>query len=288
MMSATATRGVRRPAIPARSFSALPSTRSTLGQRGPGSGSICAAQPVTTMRAPGFSRRARRMAWRAWRSASAVTAQVLTTTVSVEPRRGVAADDLAFVGVQPATEGERRRRSCRQRPDRCCRVKAVATGPGHQHVAVRRAIRWPARRRRPAPRPCGSVRPRRAAYQGGAGAGAAGQRQPGAALPHPQADAVRGEHLGEADIGALGKHRGVLQRRPDRRDRHGGEVGDEERRVRVAHRAGGRVGHRAPARSRCSVSASAGERDVAPVQARPAPCRRVTRPSARTWRAGRR
>src|ERR1051326_803693 len=29
------------------------------------------------IRAPGFSRRARRIAWRAWRSASAVTAQVL-------------------------------------------------------------------------------------------------------------------------------------------------------------------------------------------------------------------
>ena len=34
------------------------------------------------MRAPGRSRAARRIAWRAWRSASAVTAQVLTITVS--------------------------------------------------------------------------------------------------------------------------------------------------------------------------------------------------------------
>src|SRR3954465_6348942 len=37
------------------------------------------------MRAPGFSRRALRIAWRAWRSASAVTAQVLTMTASPRP-----------------------------------------------------------------------------------------------------------------------------------------------------------------------------------------------------------
>src|SRR5215510_13964839 len=37
------------------------------------------------MRALGFSRRALRIAWRAWRSASAVTAQVLTITASLNP-----------------------------------------------------------------------------------------------------------------------------------------------------------------------------------------------------------
>src|SRR5919109_2783100 len=37
------------------------------------------------MRAPGFSRRALRIAWRAWRSASAVTAQVLTMMASARP-----------------------------------------------------------------------------------------------------------------------------------------------------------------------------------------------------------
>src|SRR6266704_1342073 len=37
------------------------------------------------IRAWGCSRRARRIAWRAWRSASAVTAQVLTITVSSRP-----------------------------------------------------------------------------------------------------------------------------------------------------------------------------------------------------------
>src|SRR5687768_7479840 len=37
------------------------------------------------MRACGFSRRALRIAWRAWRSASAVTAQVLTMIASPRP-----------------------------------------------------------------------------------------------------------------------------------------------------------------------------------------------------------
>ena len=48
-------------------------------------GSIWAAQPVTISFAPGRSRRALRIAWRAWRTASPVTAQVLNTTASVRP-----------------------------------------------------------------------------------------------------------------------------------------------------------------------------------------------------------
>jgi len=48
-------------------------------------GAICAAQPVTMSFAPGRARRALRIAWRAWRSASAVTAQVLTMTASERP-----------------------------------------------------------------------------------------------------------------------------------------------------------------------------------------------------------
>jgi hypothetical protein len=60
----------------------LPTTASTSGIAANISGSTCAAQPVTTRRAPGRSRRSLRIAWRAWRTASLVTAQVLTTTVS--------------------------------------------------------------------------------------------------------------------------------------------------------------------------------------------------------------
>ena len=64
------------------SFSSLPSTRKTSGMLAKVLGSVCAAQPVTTMRAAGRSRLSFRMVCRAWRTASAVTAQVLITIVS--------------------------------------------------------------------------------------------------------------------------------------------------------------------------------------------------------------
>ncbi len=60
-------------------------TRSTSGMSANRSGSIWAAQPVTMTRACGLSRLSLRMACAAWRTASAVTAQVLTITVSQSP-----------------------------------------------------------------------------------------------------------------------------------------------------------------------------------------------------------
>ena len=60
-------------------FRLLPITTSTSGMRAKPSESICAAQPVTSTFAPGFSRRCLLIAWRDFRTASAVTAQVLTT-----------------------------------------------------------------------------------------------------------------------------------------------------------------------------------------------------------------
>ena len=66
-------------------FSSFPRTRPTFGSFANVSGSICAAQPVTTMRVSGRSRASLRMVCRACRTASAVTAQVLTTTVSASP-----------------------------------------------------------------------------------------------------------------------------------------------------------------------------------------------------------
>ena len=157
---------------------------------------------------------ARRIAWRAWRSASAVTAQVLTMMVSVEPAAGVAAHHLALVGVEPAAEGEDLDASCRDRPrGRCAPVKAVATGPV--------ISTWP------------SVAPfdlqlaavehdrRRGARSGRGGAAftsAAQAPEPQASVrPAPRSQTRRrmrsgAEHLGEADIGALGKQRVVLER----------------------------------------------------------------------------
>src|SRR6185369_9030303 len=90
MMSETAMRSLALPSamrwkLLASSFSELPSTWSTSGRLANFSGAICAAQPVTMILASGFSRLALRIAWRAWRSASAVTAQVLTMIASESP-----------------------------------------------------------------------------------------------------------------------------------------------------------------------------------------------------------
>ena len=82
MMSETRTRSVPRKAA-ASNFSRLPSTRATSGIAANVSGSICAAQPVTKIRASGRARFALRIAWRVWRTASLVTAQLLTMTRSL-------------------------------------------------------------------------------------------------------------------------------------------------------------------------------------------------------------
>ena len=85
MMSLTRMRAAVSSRAPGADFSALPSTRSTSGMAAKAAGSIWAAQPVTIRRAPGRSRRALRIACRACRTASPVTAQVLNTTASVRP-----------------------------------------------------------------------------------------------------------------------------------------------------------------------------------------------------------
>ena len=107
MMSVTGAAGASGAQVAGFSLSALPMTRSTPGSAAQAAGAIWAAQPVTMMRAPGLSRAARRIAWRAWRSASAVTAQVLTTMVSAwPPRVGQVAHGLGLVGIEPAAEGQ--------------------------------------------------------------------------------------------------------------------------------------------------------------------------------------
>ena len=70
-----------------RILSSLPTTRSTSAIRANIAGSVCAAQPVTTIRADGRSRFSRRIDCRACATASLVTAQLLMTMVSVSPAR---------------------------------------------------------------------------------------------------------------------------------------------------------------------------------------------------------
>jgi hypothetical protein len=59
-------------------LSRLPRTRATSGMAAKVSGSTCAAQPVTKISASGLERFALRIACRVWRTASLVTAQLLT------------------------------------------------------------------------------------------------------------------------------------------------------------------------------------------------------------------
>src|SRR5215472_2745616 len=93
------------------------------------------------MRAEGWRRRARRIAWRAWRSASAVTAQVLTMTASLRPAlaaaRRMSSDSNAFsrhpkVMISlPCIYSV-----CREqiRVERA--FEAYSGGPGHNHMPV--------------------------------------------------------------------------------------------------------------------------------------------------------
>ena len=70
-----------------------------------GCGSVCAAQPVTTICASGRSRLRRRILCRACRTASAVTAQVLTTMAFSTPALVAAVRITSeLVGVEPAAE----------------------------------------------------------------------------------------------------------------------------------------------------------------------------------------
>src|SRR5438132_3905243 len=174
------------------------------------------------MRASGCSRRARRIAWRACRSASAVTAQVLTMTALPSPapsaRRRIASLSAALrrqpkvmistpsIGsageqhiIEAALEGERRR-------------------PGHDHMTVLA----PMDVERPAvERDRGTAAGQAAAMAGdqrGTGAGAAGAGNADTALPDAQPDPVAIEHRCDADIGALRKQRVSFEARAEHRE----------------------------------------------------------------------
>ena len=94
----SAVRAVRQ-ASP-RILSSLPRTRWTSGMLANISGSVCAAQPVTTIRTSGRSRLSRRIDCRACATASLVTAQLLMTMVSLSPARSasrtITSDSKAF------------------------------------------------------------------------------------------------------------------------------------------------------------------------------------------------
>src|SRR5688572_28772402 len=146
------------------------------------------------MRACGFSRRALRIAWRAWRSASAVTAQVLTMMASLRPAA------LAWPRITSVSKALRRQpkvmslasgNGALQPSQVDLAAEALRPAAGHAYVVVGQ----PLDQQLAAIQHYGGAAPGQLAPrcrdQGGAGAAAAGLRNAGAALPHPHADAVR-------------------------------------------------------------------------------------------------
>src|SRR5262245_24085717 len=233
---------VRAQASPL-SFSLLPSTRSASAIAAKVCGSVCAAQPVTTIFADGRSRRRARMVCRACRTASAVTAQVLTTTVSLKPARSASrriTSDSAALSLQPKVttstpmgldspyRGEQRRIEAA--------AMLVFDWPGHQHMVVALA---PfdgkiAARQRDGNLPAGPREPR-GRNGGSAGRRAASLGEASAALPGANDDTIARGRGGECNVSPLREEPMVLKLRPDPAQIVGVRVVDPENRVRVAH-----------------------------------------------------
>src|SRR6202790_540649 len=215
------------------------------------------------IRAPGCSRRARRIAWRAWRSASAVTAQVLTMTASASPAPAAArritslsnalsrhpkvmisTPSIAPPGTAPPRIARSGIVSTGQEGSIDASLEGKGRRPGHHDVPAALfavalfAIRAPHDvefaavehdRRLPPGQPAAV-----GGNQGGAGAAAARPGEPGAALPDAQTQPLAVAHRRDPDIGALGKQLVVFETGAERGQINGIGIGDKKRRVRVA------------------------------------------------------
>ena len=160
------------------------------------------------------SRRSLRMSWRALRTASAVTAQVFTTTAFCRP------------ACRPVPSSPRfRRRSGGSRGlkiwARSCRLhKAVRQLP-KTHASLGRS----SRRHRRASQCAACRRPDQCAQcalsgracrrnSRGAGRGPRRQRDANAAFPHPHADVIGADDLRELHVGAFGIKRVMFNAAP--------------------------------------------------------------------------
>src|SRR5688500_17537111 len=158
------------------------------------------------MRACGFSRRALRIAWRAWRSASAVTAQVLTMMASLRPAA------LTWPRITSVSKALRRQpkvmsfvsgNGALQLGSVDLAAEALGPAAGHAHVIVGQPLdQQLAAIQHHGSAAAGQLAPG-CRDQGRAGATAAGLGDAGTALPHPHADALRTEDLRHFDIGAF-------------------------------------------------------------------------------------
>src|SRR5258708_6570592 len=234
----SATRAARQ-ASP-RILSSLPSTRSTSAMPANIPAWVCAAHPVTTVWAEGGSRFSRRIDCRACATTSLVTAQLLTTMVSVSPAlsacRAITSDSKALrrqpkVTISTLISGD----GGKQR-----RIEAAfileGRAPRHQHVVVALA---PfdgefAARKRDLDDAVGALQPGRR-HRGGAGRRAASLCQTGAALPGADGDVVAIDDMGQRDIGTLRENRVIFQKRPEAAEIVGVDVVDPEDRMRITH-----------------------------------------------------
>src|SRR5204863_7913161 len=167
------------------------------------------------MRAFGCSRRARRIAWRAWRSASAVTAQVLTITASRSPASAVSRRMTSLSKAlrrQPKVTistgviglpGEKRGIECA--------LEGKRGRPGHDDMAVLAPVDVEGPAIEHDAGPAAGQAAARCRDERRAGAGAAGAGDAGAAFPDAQADPGAIEDRCDTDIGALGKQLVVLE-----------------------------------------------------------------------------
>ena len=158
--AASATCAARHASL--RILSSLPITRSTSAICANIAGSICAAHPVTTMRAEGRSRLKRRIDCRVCATASLVTAQLLMMTTSSRPAssalRRMTSDSKALsrqpkvmtsTDIRPPTRTapDRRYLHIRIRPDRSSahdrRARAIRRS-GCRREARHGRCDWPA------------------------------------------------------------------------------------------------------------------------------------------------
>src|SRR5262245_50129894 len=234
-----AVRALRQASL--RILSSLPTTRSTSAMSANICACVCAAQPVTTIRASGRSRLRRRIDCRACATASLVTAQLLMTMVSERPAlsasRRITSDSNAFSRQPKVTisTGMISRDAGEQRRVEFALVFELG-GAGHQHMVVALAPFDVA----VAARQCngdaavGALQARRR-HGGCAGRRAAGLGQPRAALPGANRDVVAVDDMGERDIGALREDRVIFQQWPEAFEVVGVDVLDPEDRMRIAH-----------------------------------------------------
>src|SRR5487761_1743295 len=193
------------------------------------------------IRARGCSRRARRIAWRACRSASAVTAQVLTMTAPASPASAAARrmiSDSNALSRQPKVRislPSMARSALGEEGGIEAPLEAQRRRAGHDHVAILApadiegaAVECPHRAA------LGEAQAMRGDH-GGTGAAAARASEPGAALPDPQPDGSRIADRCHPDIGALRKEWVMLEygTQPHQIDQL--RILDKKSRVRVAN-----------------------------------------------------